>query len=118
MAIVVTLSPELEALLYDRAAEQGQDVNVVASTSLSSVLEDVLKGILRDAKPSVIPPNPRATRRCARKKRGTGLKVPLFKGDSGGSSLWLLVTGLLKHPLRVARSRRSGGNEGDSARVR
>jgi hypothetical protein len=48
----------------------------------------------------VIPPNPRATRRCARKKGGIGLKVPLFKGDLGGSSFLLLATGLLKHPFR------------------
>jgi hypothetical protein len=65
------------------------------------LLEGVLKDIYRDAKYSVIPPNPRATRRCARKKGGTGLKVPLFKGDLGGSSLWLLATGLFKHPLRL-----------------
>ena len=39
MAIVVTLSPELEALLRDRAAQRGQDVNVVASELLASVLE-------------------------------------------------------------------------------
>jgi hypothetical protein len=74
----------------------------MARFSVRASLEDVLKGILREAKPSVIPPNPRATRRCARKKGGTSLKVPLFKGDLGGSSLWLLVTGLLKHPLRGA----------------
>ncbi|MCU0532470.1 MAG: hypothetical protein MUD14_00970 [Hydrococcus sp. Prado102] len=52
MAIVVTLSPELEALLYDRAARQGQDVNLVASELLASVLaweeqdlEESIKGI-------------------------------------------------------------------------
>jgi len=39
MAIVVTLIPELEALLLDKAARQGQDVNLVASELLSSVLE-------------------------------------------------------------------------------
>ena len=39
MAIVVTLSPELEALLRDRATQRGQDVNVVASELLASVLE-------------------------------------------------------------------------------
>lgn len=39
MAIVVTLSPELEALLCDRAAQQGQDVNFVASELLASILE-------------------------------------------------------------------------------
>ena len=49
MTIVVTLSPELEALLYDRAAQLGQDVNTVASELLASVLEwegqDVEEGI-------------------------------------------------------------------------
>ncbi|MGB3656281.1 MAG: hypothetical protein WBA41_34410 [Rivularia sp. (in: cyanobacteria)] len=39
MAIVVTLSPELEALLHDRAIQQGQDVNFVASELLASILE-------------------------------------------------------------------------------
>jgi hypothetical protein len=53
-----------------------------------ALLENVLKGILRDAKPSVIPPNPRATRRCARKKGGTGLKVPLKKGDFEGDRVF------------------------------
>ncbi|NJK49057.1 hypothetical protein HC931_13515 [Candidatus Gracilibacteria bacterium] len=52
MAIVVTLSLELEALLYDRAARQGQDVNLVASELLASVLaweeqdlEEAIQGI-------------------------------------------------------------------------
>lgn len=39
MAIVVTLSPELEALLRNRAARQGQDIDLVASELLASVLE-------------------------------------------------------------------------------
>lgn len=39
MSIVVTLSPELEALLRDKAARQGQDVNLVASELLASFLE-------------------------------------------------------------------------------
>ncbi|WP_242048306.1 MULTISPECIES: hypothetical protein [Nostocaceae] len=39
MSIVVTLSPELEALLRDKAARQGQDVSIVASELLASVLE-------------------------------------------------------------------------------
>ena len=39
MAIVVTLSPELEALLHDLAAQRGQDVSLVASELLTSVLE-------------------------------------------------------------------------------
>lgn len=39
MSIIVTLSPELEALLRDRAAQQGQDVSLVASQLLTSVLQ-------------------------------------------------------------------------------
>jgi predicted transcriptional regulator len=39
MSIVVTLSPELEALLRDKAARQGQDISLVASELLASVLE-------------------------------------------------------------------------------
>lgn len=52
MAIVVTLSPELEARLRDKAAQQGQDVNLVASELLAHVLEwevqdseEAIKGI-------------------------------------------------------------------------
>jgi predicted transcriptional regulator len=52
MAIVVTLSPELEALLLDKAAQRGQDVSLVASELLASVLEweeqdseEAIKGI-------------------------------------------------------------------------
>jgi len=52
MAIVVTLNPELEALLRDKAARQGQDVGLVASELLARVLEweeqdseDAIKGI-------------------------------------------------------------------------
>jgi hypothetical protein len=36
MSIVVTLSPELENLLYDRVARQGQEVGFVASPSQCS----------------------------------------------------------------------------------
>ena len=39
MTIVVTLSPELEEILRERATRQGQDVNSVASELLASVLE-------------------------------------------------------------------------------
>jgi predicted transcriptional regulator len=39
MPIVITLSPELETLLLDRAAQQGQEVNLVASELLAGVLE-------------------------------------------------------------------------------
>jgi predicted transcriptional regulator len=39
MAIIVTLNPELEALLRSKAAQQGQDVNLVASQLLASLLE-------------------------------------------------------------------------------
>ena len=52
MSIVVTISPELEALLRDKAARQGQDINLVASALLASVLgwevqdsEEAVKGI-------------------------------------------------------------------------
>jgi predicted transcriptional regulator len=52
MPIVVTLSPELEALLRDKAARQGQDVDLVASELLASILEweeqdtvEAIKGI-------------------------------------------------------------------------
>jgi predicted transcriptional regulator len=43
MAIVVTLSPELEALLRDKAAKQGQDISLVASKLLAEVLEWEIK---------------------------------------------------------------------------
>lgn len=39
MSIVVNLSPKLEALLRDKAARQGQDISLVASELLASVLE-------------------------------------------------------------------------------
>jgi predicted transcriptional regulator len=52
MTIVVTLSPELETLLRDRAEQQGQDVSFVASELLANVLEwegqdseEAIKGI-------------------------------------------------------------------------
>ncbi|MCY7391963.1 MAG: hypothetical protein LH647_10895 [Leptolyngbyaceae cyanobacterium CAN_BIN12] len=39
MPIVITLSPELEALLRDKATRQGQDVSLVAAELLASILE-------------------------------------------------------------------------------
>jgi len=39
MAIVITLSPELEARLRDKAVRQGQDVNLLASELLANILE-------------------------------------------------------------------------------
>jgi predicted transcriptional regulator len=39
MSIVVTLSPELEEQLLEKAARQGQDVSLVATELLASVLE-------------------------------------------------------------------------------
>jgi predicted transcriptional regulator len=52
MTITITLSPELEALLRDRATQTGQDVNIVASELLASALEweeqeaeEAIKGI-------------------------------------------------------------------------
>jgi predicted transcriptional regulator len=52
MTILVTLSPELESLLRDKAAQQGQDVSFVVSELLATVLEwetqdseEAIKGI-------------------------------------------------------------------------
>lgn len=39
MAIVISLSPEVEARLREKAAQQGQDVSLVAAELLASVLE-------------------------------------------------------------------------------
>jgi len=39
MSIVISLSPEVEAHLREKAARQGQDISVVASEMLTSVLE-------------------------------------------------------------------------------
>jgi plasmid stability protein len=60
MTIIVTLTPEVEARLRDKAARQGQDVNLVASELLANVLEwetqdseEAIKGIqqgLEDSK--------------------------------------------------------------------
>jgi predicted transcriptional regulator len=38
MSIVVTLNPKLEALLYERAARQGQEIGLIVSEMLASVL--------------------------------------------------------------------------------
>jgi predicted transcriptional regulator len=52
MSIVVTLSPELEIILYNRAAQSGQDISSITSELLTSVLEwesqdsiEAIKGI-------------------------------------------------------------------------
>jgi len=39
MAIFVSLSPEVEARLREKAAQQGQDVNLVAAELLARILE-------------------------------------------------------------------------------
>lgn len=39
MAILISLSPELEARLREKADQQGQDVSLVAAELLSRVLE-------------------------------------------------------------------------------
>jgi predicted transcriptional regulator len=39
MTIVISLSPEVEARLREKAARQGQDVSLVAAELLASVLE-------------------------------------------------------------------------------
>lgn len=52
MSIVVTLNSKLEALLYSRAAKQGQDINFIVSELLANILdweekdsEEAIKGI-------------------------------------------------------------------------
>lgn len=54
MAIVVTLSPEIEAQLREKALRQGQDINLVAAELLATILEweaqdseEAVKGIQR-----------------------------------------------------------------------
>jgi predicted transcriptional regulator len=54
MAIVVTLSPETEAQLREKATRQGQDISIVAAELLATVLEweaqdsqEAIKGIQR-----------------------------------------------------------------------
>ncbi|MEA5550315.1 hypothetical protein VB713_04835 [Anabaena cylindrica UHCC 0172] len=39
MAIVVSLSPELEARLREKAAQQGQDISFVAAELLENILD-------------------------------------------------------------------------------
>ncbi len=39
MTIVISLSPEVEARLREKAARQGQDVSLVAAQLLASILE-------------------------------------------------------------------------------
>jgi len=39
MTIVISLSPEVEARLREKAAQSGQDVSIVAAQMLASVLE-------------------------------------------------------------------------------
>ena len=52
MSIVISLSPEIEAQLREKAIQQGQDISVVATQLLSQVLEwelqdstEAIKGI-------------------------------------------------------------------------
>jgi predicted transcriptional regulator len=40
MTLVVTLSPELEEQLREKALRQGQDINTVASELLASILKE------------------------------------------------------------------------------
>ena len=40
MTIVVTLSPELEEQLREKAVRQGQDINLVATELLASILKE------------------------------------------------------------------------------
>lgn len=50
MTIVVTLSPELEEQLRAKAVRQGQDINLVATELLASVLE----GEIQDSDEEII----------------------------------------------------------------
>jgi hypothetical protein len=52
MSIVITLNPKLEALFHSRATKQGQDVDLIVSELLASILdweekdsEEAIKGI-------------------------------------------------------------------------
>jgi predicted transcriptional regulator len=54
MSIVISLSPEVEARLRDKAAQQGQDVSIVAAELLTCILdwelqdsEEAIAGIQR-----------------------------------------------------------------------
>lgn len=39
MSIIISLSPEIEAQLREKATQQGQDISVVAAQLLSQILE-------------------------------------------------------------------------------
>ncbi len=39
MTIVISLSPEVEALLREKAAQSGQDISIVAAQMLATALE-------------------------------------------------------------------------------
>jgi predicted transcriptional regulator len=43
MSIIISLSPEIEAQLREKAIQQGQDVSIVAAQLLSQILEWELK---------------------------------------------------------------------------
>ncbi len=43
MSIIISLSPEMEAQLREKAIQQGQDVSIVAAQLLSQILEWELK---------------------------------------------------------------------------
>ncbi|MBE9142255.1 hypothetical protein [Planktothrix mougeotii] len=54
MSIVVTLTPELEAKLREKATKQGQDINIVVTELLNQILtweaddtEEAIEGIKR-----------------------------------------------------------------------
>lgn len=55
MTIVITLSPEIEAQLRDKATQQGRDISIVAAELLTNVLEweatdtqEAIEGIQQD----------------------------------------------------------------------
>ena len=50
MSIVISLSPEVEARLREKAAQQGQDVSIVAA----ELLTDILKWKLQDSEETIV----------------------------------------------------------------
>ncbi|AFY85975.1 MULTISPECIES: hypothetical protein [Chroococcidiopsis] len=49
MSIVISLSPEVEAQLREKAAQQGQDVSIVAA----ELITDILKWELQDSEEAI-----------------------------------------------------------------
>ncbi|MDV2990769.1 MAG: hypothetical protein N4J56_000423 [Chroococcidiopsis sp. SAG 2025] len=50
MSIMISLSPEVEAQLREKAAQQGQDVSIVAA----ELITDILKWELQDSEAAIV----------------------------------------------------------------